>query len=194
MATDRRRGPPGRGARLRVALGLRPHAGRPAARGGADLRAVRRARGNRGGDVAGAARTSRPRRRVPERRADRQDDLDARRGQRRAGGARDRGRLEGGRVAGLRLRVSRRAGTPGDPRRPPRDHHPHAGPGPGDLRGPSRPGRSTPSTSRKASSSRGSRSSSAATARRSPGGWPHASPTSSTSTRSCRTRSRRRCP
>ena len=46
---------------LRVALGLRPHAGRPAAGGGADLRAVRRARGARRGDAPGAPRPPRPR-------------------------------------------------------------------------------------------------------------------------------------
>ena len=68
LGADGRRRPAGRGARVRIALGLRPHAGRPAARGGADLRADRRARGDRDGDVAGPARPSRARRRVSERR------------------------------------------------------------------------------------------------------------------------------
>ena len=45
----------GGGPRLRVALGLRPHAGRSAARGGADLRADRRARGARAATTRGPA-------------------------------------------------------------------------------------------------------------------------------------------
>ena len=61
LATDRRGRPLGRGPRLRVALGLRPHAGRSAARGGADLRAVRRARGARRRDAPGPPRPPRAR-------------------------------------------------------------------------------------------------------------------------------------
>ena len=69
LAANRRGRPLGRGARLRVAVGLRPHAGRSAARGGADLRAVRRALGPRDGHESGAPRAPRPRRRLSQRRA-----------------------------------------------------------------------------------------------------------------------------
>ena len=78
-------------------------------------------------------RPPRPRRGLPQRRADGEGDLDARRHQRRPGDPRHRRRLEGGRVARLRLRLPAGRRAAGDPRRPPRDHH----------AGCSRPGRAT---------------------------------------------------
>ena len=69
LAANGRGRPMGRGPRFRFALGLRPHAGRSAAGGGADLRAVRRARGTGGRDTTCAPRAPRPRRVLPERRA-----------------------------------------------------------------------------------------------------------------------------
>ena len=114
-------------------------------------------------------------RRVPQRGDDGEDVLHARRPQRRTGRARHRRRLEGGRVARLRLRIpaerrsasrscattsrsSRGCSRRGGPRTPA-----------------STPTSSTRSTSRRASSNRVSRSWSAATAPRSPGAWPRAS-------------------
>ena len=96
-----------RGAGLRVDLDQRPLPGRPAAHRCAHLRTVRGADGPGHGDPAGPPRPPRAGGRVPERCADGQDDLDPRRRQRRPDRARHRRRLEGGRVAGLRVRVPR---------------------------------------------------------------------------------------
>ena len=129
----------GRGRRLRVALGQRPHAGRSAARGGADLRAVRRAGGPRDRNAPG------PTRPLVLAAAYRNAGLTAkaistaRRHQRRPGDPGHRRRLEGGRVARLRLRLPAGRRATGDPRRPSRDHQPDARPGTGDLGGRARP-------------------------------------------------------
>ena len=76
--------------------------------------------------AAGPPRPSRAGGGLPERGAHGQDDLHARRRQRRAHGAGHRRRLEGGRVAGLRLRVPRGARAAGHPGGPSRGHHPDA--------------------------------------------------------------------
>ena len=82
-----------------------------AARGGADLRAVRESwPRSPPRHAAPASDTSCSPRVLPEPRPDGQGDLDDRRDQRRPGDPRHRRRLEGGRVAGLRLRL------PGRPR------------------------------------------------------------------------------
>ena len=156
----------GGGARVRVAVGLRslPHG--PAPDRGDHVRVVLRPVRDRDGDRARAPRPHGRVHRVPEPGPDREALVDDRRHQRRPVRARDRRRLEGRRVAGVRLRLPDDRGADGRVRRPPRGHH-------RDVRG--RAGRATrastptsaaPSTSRRASSHRGSRSSSAATGRR----------------------------
>ena len=95
----------GRGARRRIALGLRPLPYGPGPDGRDHLRVVLDARGARDGDDA---RPPRPHGRVhgvPQPGPHGQADLDARRHQRRPVRARDRGRLEGRRMEGLRLRL-----------------------------------------------------------------------------------------
>ena len=105
LAADRRGRPVGRGPGLRVALGLRPHAGRPAA-GGGDRSSSRSPSWRRSPSRrAGRGSATSCSRVVPQPRAHREGDLDDRRDQRRPGDPRDRRRLEGGRVAGLRLRL-----------------------------------------------------------------------------------------
>ena len=167
VAADRRGRPLGRGHRVRVALGLRPHAGRPAAGGGADLRAVRRARRARRGDAPGAARAPRPRGRVPERRPDGQGDLDARR--RSAAAGRSSASARAGRktsgwptATASRRRRSGWRSSPTSSRSSPGCSARAARRGTGSHA----PTSTTRSTSRRASSSRASRSSSAATGRR----------------------------
>ena len=85
----------GRVAGVRVALAVRPLPGRSAAHRRADLRAVRRADGDRRRRRRGPARAPRPGGGVSTGGAHGQDDLHARRHLRAAAPARDRGGLEG---------------------------------------------------------------------------------------------------
>ena len=112
----------GRGARLRVAVGLRPLPHRPAADRRDHLRVVLRPVRAGDGDRARPARPHGHLHRVPQPRPHRQDGLDDRRHQRRPLRARHRRRLEGRGVAGLRLRLPDHRRADGRARRPPRDH------------------------------------------------------------------------
>ena len=102
--TDRARAA-GRSARLRVDLGLRPLPHRPAAVRRDHLRIVLRPRRAGDGDRARPSRSHGHLHRVPQPRAHREDVVDDRRHQRWSLRARDRCGLEGGGVAGLRLRL-----------------------------------------------------------------------------------------
>ena len=139
---------------------------------------------------AGQARPSGRLRRLPQRRPAREDDLDHRRHQRRPRDPRHRRRVEGGRVARLRLRLPRRAHPAGHPRATTSRSSPACSrPGRATYSGAARPRHRRDPRAEGAADRRASRSSSAATGRRSPGAWPPASPTSSTSTRCRRPRS-----
>ena len=156
--------PPGRGARLRIALGVRPlpHGPRADRRVTFESFSVLAALA-----MAHLACPPRPHgrlHRVPQPRPHGEAVLDPRRHQRRPVRAGHRRRLEGGRVAGIRLRLPADRRADGCLRRPPRGHHSDARARPRDLRGPRTPTSATRSTCRRVSSSRGSRSSSAATA------------------------------
>ena len=85
---------------------------------------------------------------LPQPGRDGQDGLDDRRHQRRPLRARHRGRLEGRRVAGLRLRLPAARRADRRLRRPPRGHHPDVRPGPRHVRGRARQRDATRSTSR----------------------------------------------
>ena len=159
---------PGRAARVRVDLAVRPLPHRPATDRRDHLRVVHVAGRAGRPDDAGPPRPHRHLHRVPQPGPDGQDDLDDGHDQRRPDGARDRRRLEARRVAGLRLRVPRDARAPGPARRRPRGHRPDARrrqARPRHLRRPLRRGPATRSTSRSRSSGRASRSWSAATGR-----------------------------
>ena len=116
----------GRAARLRVDLAVRPLPHGPPPDRRDHVRVVHRAVGAGRPDDARAARPHRHLHRVPQPGPDGQDDLDDGHDQRRPDGARDRRRLEAGRVAGLRLRVPRDARAARPARRRPRGHRPDA--------------------------------------------------------------------
>ena len=126
-ANDRGR-PPGRPARVRVDLAVRPLPHRPAADRRDHLRVVHLAGGAGRDDRAGPPRPHRHLHRLPQPGADGQDDLDDGLDQRRPDGARDRRRLEARRVAGLRLRLPGDEGAAGTPGRRPRRHQPRCSP------------------------------------------------------------------
>ena len=123
----------GRGPRLRVALGVRPLPHRARADRRADVRVVQRADRPGDGHRPRPARSHGRLHRVPEPGPHRQDVVDDRRDLRRPVRARDRRRLEGGRVAGLRLRLPDDRRAAGGPARPSRGHRPDVRPGPGDV-------------------------------------------------------------
>ena len=129
VATDGRDRPALRGGRLRIALDQRPLPGRPAGGRGTHLRVLRRAGRPGAGDASRSTRSSRARGRLPQPGPHRQGHLEHRRHQRRSRRAGHRGRLEGGRVGRLRLRLSRREDAPGHPPRCARGHQPDAGSG-----------------------------------------------------------------
>ena len=106
-----------RSARVRVHLAVRPFPHRSAPDRRDHVRVVHLAVGAGRGDRARPARARRDLHGVSEPGPHREDDLHDGLHQRRPDGARDRGRLEARRVAGLRLRLPRDQGTPGAARR-----------------------------------------------------------------------------
>ena len=129
----------GRSARLRVPVGVRslPHGARAERRD--DVRVVRRPR--RAGSQH-RARPARPHGRVhgiPQSGADGQAIVDHRRHQRRSLRAGHRRRLEGRRVARVRLRLPAAGRTARRLRRPPRGHHRDVRAGTRHARGSLRP-------------------------------------------------------
>ena len=168
VAPDDGGGEAGRRARVRCDLAVRPLPHRPPPDRRDHVRVVHVALGAGGADDARPARPHRHLHRVPQPGAHRQDDLDDGFHQRRPDGARDRGRLEARRVAGLRLRLPRDEGAAGPARRRPRGHRRDAGgrQAPArDVRRPRTPRSATRATSPSRSSSRACRSWSAATGR-----------------------------
>ena len=139
VGADRRAGPGRRTPRLRVDLGLRPLPHGPAAGRGDDPRVVLDDHRPGDGDRAGPARPHGGLHRLPQPRPDREALVDDRCHLRRPLRARHRRRLEGGRVAGLRLRVPAAGRTARRPRRPPPDHPGDVRARASDLRGPVRP-------------------------------------------------------
>ena len=123
---------------------------------------------------------------VPQPGAHGQDVVDDRRDQRRPLRARHRGRLEGGGVAGLRLRLPDARRADGGARRPPRGHPRDARAGPGDATRAGTPHVRGAINVPRASRRHASRSSSAATARGSRPGYAIRTPTSSTTSSSAR--------
>ena len=164
LGSHRRARRAGRGARLRVALGVRSLPHRAAPDRGDHVRVVLGAVGARDGHRARPPGAHGRVHRVPQSGADGQDVVDDRRHQRRPVRARDRRRLEGRGVARLRLRLPDARRADGRVRRPPRGHPRDVRAGPRELRGRVRPRPRRDTTSRRASRSRASRSSSAATA------------------------------
>ena len=123
-----------RGPRLRGAVGLRslPHG--PAADRRDHVRVVHGPVGPGHGDDARPARPHGHLHRLPQPRPHGQDVVDHRRHQRRSLRARHRRRLEGGGVAGLRLRLPDHRRADGRPRRQPRGHPRDARARPGVVR------------------------------------------------------------
>ena len=139
LGTHGRAGTAGRGARLRVAVGLRPLPHRAGADRRDHVRVVLGARGAGDGDDARAARAHGRLHRLPQPGAHGQAVIDARRHQRRPVRAGHRRRLEGRRVARLRLRLPVAGRPHGGARRPPRGHQRDARARPLDVRGSLRP-------------------------------------------------------
>ena len=125
LDADGRAGRSGRGARLRIAVGIRPLPHRPEARRGDHLRVVLDAHRPGHGDPTGTARPHGHLRRVPQPRPHRQVGVHHRRHQRRAVRAGHRRRLEGRRVAGVRLRLPDPGRADGRAGRPPGGHQGH---------------------------------------------------------------------